>query len=267
MDPGNIFDSNSLVEKADAALYTAKQKGRNCVVCWDDRRPFCAVAKPNPEVSSFNDLREKIFSLTKKLEDQVMGTVSAFIKTMEISLDDPKAGHLAEKVKIYAERIAEEMNLGEELKERIRTAALVKDLGHISVPQNILRKAEPLSDEEIRIFQQHPVATARILEPIGIFDSELQIIKHHHERFDGSGYPSGLKGKEIMIGARVLAVADEFVELCVGGLDMEAALEEMRKGSGSKFDPDVVEAFVKAFEKNSDKWETEAVSMAVIASG
>ena len=128
----------------------------------------------------------------------------------------------------------------------------------------------PLTQEELHIIRQHPAASTQILAPLGIFYHELQIIRHHHERFDGSGYPDGLRGREIEIGARVVAVADVFdavtsQRLYRKGHSVEEALKEIRDGAGTQFDPEVVEAFLRAIEKHKLEWPLATSDLAMSA--
>ena len=128
----------------------------------------------------------------------------------------------------------------------------------------------PLTQEELHIIRQHPAASTQILAPLGIFYHELQIIRHHHERFDGSGYPDGLRGREIEIGARVVAVADVFdavtsQHLYRKGHSVEEALKEIRDGAGTQFDPEVVEAFLRAIEKHKLEWPLATSDLAMSA--
>jgi len=133
------------------------------------------------------------------------------------------------------------------------------DIGKIGVPDWILLKTGPLGDSDRHIIEQHPVTSVEILEPIGLFNQELPIIRQHHERFDGTGYPDQLKDKEIVIGARILAVADVFDALTSDrpyriAKSYEETLQEIIDCSGSQFDPEVVEAFQMTYEKNKEQW-------------
>ncbi len=132
--------------------------------------------------------------------------------------------------------------------------ALLHDIGKIGVPDAVLLKAGPLSDEEREIMHRHPEIGFRIIGHIGYFAGAAEIIRTHHEHFDGSGYPRGLKGEEIPHGARVFAVADALDALTVTrpyrkAISFEAAQEEILSGSGKAFDPSVVEAFCKASDE------------------
>ncbi|RKY25019.1 MAG: hypothetical protein DRP62_02330 [Planctomycetota bacterium] len=255
-DSGNL-DSHKIIDKADAALYAAKRRGRNCVVRWDQIGPNEQTEKI--EDRHFNELQAKVSSLVEQLRSQAMGMVSALIKAMNMVIKDPYIIHHAENAQVYAVAIAEEMGLSLELKERIGTAALLQDLGKITIPESILKKTTPLTEEEKQIIRLHPAAAAKILEPMGVFNQELQIIKHHHENFDGTGYPDRLKGKEIPIGAHILSVANAFDAITSKrghhpAQSCEYALNEIEACCGTQFNPEVVEALKEAYEKHKEKW-------------
>ncbi len=156
-----------LIEKADAALYTAKHKGRNCVVRWDQVNGDEKAVEPKTQ--DFCELQTKISSLTRQLRSQTMGTVSALEKAMSIVIKDPYLEHHAKHVQLYSVAIAEEMNLSTELKEQIGTAALLHDVGKMGMPNYIFSKTTSLTQEERNIVKQHPAASTEILAPIGVF--------------------------------------------------------------------------------------------------
>ncbi len=252
IDSNNLMSSYDLIEKADTALYNAKRRGRNCVICWGNVNSERGPEQPDDRV--YHELQNKVASLTRKLRSHAVGTISAFSRAIDMIFKDQYIVRHGENVRTYAIAIAEEMGLSAELVERIGTAALLQDLGSITIPESILKKTTPLTEEERRIVKQHPNASIEILEPVGIFNLELQIIKSHHERFDGAGYPNGLKGREIPIGSRILAVADAFDAITSErehrkAKSVEAAIEEIVRCSGTQFDPDVVEAFKKVIKK------------------
>lgn len=163
------------------------------------------------------------------------------------------SGH-AEKVAVYAMMIADRMGLRRREREELRYAALLHDIGKIGIPTEILTKRGHLTPSEERVMRTHPVVAKNILRPIGRLKGVIPAVLHHHERFDGRGYPDGLKGKQIPLAARIIAVADAFEtmtnpRLYRRRLPVARALEILRKEKGRQFDPEVVDAFMASMEK------------------
>jgi len=136
----------------------------------------------------------------------------------------------------------------------LRVAVLLHDIGKIGIGDTLLNKESPLTDEEERIMREHPLKGAEIIRPIKELKYIIPIIRHHHERWNGTGYPDGLSGNMIPIGARILNVADSFEAMRSDrpykrGLTIEEAEQEIIKYSGIQFDPQIVNALVKVFEK------------------
>jgi HD-GYP domain-containing protein (c-di-GMP phosphodiesterase class II) len=132
--------------------------------------------------------------------------------------------------------------------------SLLHDIGKIGVPDTVLLKAGPLNAEEQALMHKHPEIGYHIIGHIGYFAAAAEIIRTHHEHFDGSGYPRGLKGEEIPLGARVFAVADALDALTVTrpyhqAVSFDAAIEEIQRASGKDFDPAVVEGFLRALDE------------------
>jgi putative nucleotidyltransferase with HDIG domain len=159
-------------------------------------------------------------------------------------------GH-SRRVTRHSYRIARQMGLPAAEAACIRTAAALHDVGKIETPREVLNKPERLTDEEFRLIQRHPVDGARMVEALG--DEELtSIVRHHHERLDGGGYPDGLVGGAIPLGARVIAVADTFDALTSNrpyrqGCRHKKALDILRAEAGTQLDPDVVAAFLSYY--------------------
>lgn len=157
-------------------------------------------------------------------------------------------GH-SERVMKYAIKIAEKMNLPANEIEKIQYAGILHDVGKIGIPENILRKKGMLTDEEYQKIKEHPAKGAKILMHMPSLKDIVSIVKYHHERPDGKGYPEGLKGEEIPIGARILSVADTFDAMTSNrpyrkGLSIEVVKEELLKYSGAQFDANVSEVVI-----------------------
>ncbi|HAJ79138.1 MAG TPA: diguanylate cyclase, partial [Fibrobacteres bacterium] len=166
---------------------------------------------------------------------------------------DPFTKEHSHNVAGYSVAIAREMGMPQQEIDIIKYASLLHDIGKISVPQEILIKTDPLTPEEYCVLQKHPVVGVSIVKDIKFMEKEIPIILHHHERFDGKGYPNGLMGREIPLGARIVAAADAYDAMTSGRgykgkLSPLEAQEELKKGSGSQFSPEIVEFFISALE-------------------
>lgn len=155
--------------------------------------------------------------------------------------------------------IGHQMHLDEKQIESLKYASLLHDAGKIDVPAAILTKTTKLTAEEYTIIKRHPERGAQLLRPFQMLKPVIPIIMHHHEKYDGSGYPSRLKKGQIPLGARVMAVADAFEAMVYGRpyrerVGLERALKEIRKKCGSQFDPKVVEAFMKIAKTHFKKY-------------
>lgn len=155
------------------------------------------------------------------------------------------------RVREYAVGLAERLGLSPEQVEAVKIAALLHDIGKLGVPENILSKPGKLTPEEFEIIKTHVTIGAMILEPVRFPWPVIPTVKSHHERWDGNGYPSGLKGEEIPMGGRIVSLADVFDALTSTrpyrtAMTREKAIEFLQAGSGTQFDPRVVETFIQA---------------------
>jgi len=188
--------------------------------------------------------------LHQKIREGYIAALASFCKFAE-TLMPYRQGHSI-RVGIYAKRLAEVVGLDRQEAEQLRIAALMQDLGLLKVPKEVLMKPERLTDEEWQLVKQHPIWSLEMVDPPAILTETVEAaVRHHHERFDGNGYPDGLKGEQIPLPARLLAVADTFDALCSErpyrpAYSTEQALEEMRKVAGSQLDPDLTDAFIQS---------------------
>ena len=161
------------------------------------------------------------------------------------------------RVTDYAVCIAEAMHRSEEDVETLRSTGPLHDIGKIGIQDHILNKPGRLTDEEFDRIRTHPLIGVNIVSPLGLTDEELAIIRNHHERWDGRGYPDGLAQEDIPELARILAVADAFDAMNSdrayrSALPLDVCLQELRRNSGTQFDPEVVEAALQVFEKTGN---------------
>jgi putative nucleotidyltransferase with HDIG domain len=187
----------------------------------------------------------------RDLERSYIQTVESLAVALEAK-DRYTAGH-SQRVRRFAVLIARSLGLGRDEVEIIGQVALLHDIGKIGMLDRILNKPANLSPEERESIKAHPVVGAQILAPVKTFEKHVAGIKHHHEMFDGSGYPDGLKGKQIPIAARIVCLADAFDAMTSTrpyrvGLPIHFAMQEMQKMAGRQFCPECVEAFVRVLK-------------------
>jgi putative two-component system response regulator len=187
----------------------------------------------------------------QELEERVRSTREATICALNQMLDlkDLNTGVHSTRLAEWAVRIGRELGMEESGLEDIEVAALLHDAGKVGVPDAILRKPGPLDPEEWRVMRMHPEFSWAVLRLVPGLERASLYALHHHEKFDGSGYPSRLKGEEIPIGARIVSVIDAFDAMVASrpykeGLPIEEALRRLTVDSGRHFDPVVVRHFV-----------------------
>jgi putative nucleotidyltransferase with HDIG domain len=196
-------------------------------------------------------------SLSAELEQSYLQTSLALANAMD-ARDTYTSGH-SQRMAAWAEGVARELGLADDEIGALRWGALLHDIGKIGVPDHILRKRGPLDDQEWTVMRRHPEIGARIVEHVRMLAPVAPIIRHHHERLDGSGYPAGMKGEMIPVGARVIAVADTYVAMTDERTYRRArthqdAVAVLVGNQGRLFDLEVVQAFLRvlAWERNED---------------
>lgn len=229
--PADGIGSNELIAMADAALYHAKRSGGN--------RSHCASGTLLP-------LDKIALRSTGNQDSGSLSTIYSLAATVD-SRDHYTRNH-SKRVSEYALAIAEALHLEPLELSRLETCALLHDVGKIGVSDEILNKPSKLTDEELEVVKRHPELGATIAGRVRQLTSCVAGILHHHERFDGTGYPEGLEGENIPLESRILTVADAFAALTsdrpyAEALSCEAALKKIRQGAGTQFDPKLVEVF------------------------
>lgn len=183
----------------------------------------------------------------EKLEKAYMESIETIRYTVEAK-DLYTRGH-SDRVSEYSVLIGKKLGLNDEDIRRLRIGGLFHDVGKIGVPDSILQKNAKLTDDEYSQIKNHPTIGAHILSTASIFQDIIPIVKHHHERYDGNGYPSSLKGEEIPYLARIATVADSFDAMTSrrvyrDSLPMDIVISEIEKNKGTQFDPQVADAFL-----------------------
>ncbi len=189
---------------------------------------------------------------SEQLRQMLRGTVSALAAAIEFK-DDYTRGH-SQRVTAYALEIGRGMQLEEAQLRTLELAGFLHDVGKIGVPESILRKAGPLSNEEYKVVKEHSRIGTEIVRNIVGAEAIAEVVLHHHERWDGTGYPDGLRGGEPSLLSRILAVADAFDAMCSrrpyrDRLAMEKVMRTVREAAGTQFDPRVAEALLRAVKE------------------
>ena len=186
------------------------------------------------------------------IQEMYVQTMKAFAQVVEAK-DTCTRGHL-DRTQRYGMAIARKV--GPELAARPEVAYgfFLHDIGKVGVPEQVLRKPGPLDAREWDVMRSHPMIGAQIVEPIRFLGEAVEIVRSHHEWFDGTGYPNGLAGEQIPLAARVFAIADSFDAMTSdrpyrSALPMEFAVGEIRDGSGTQFDPVAVAAFLEVVDE------------------
>lgn len=199
-------------------------------------------------LNMFNDIHKAYI----EQDELFYSFIRAMVNALEAKSPWTK-GH-SERVAMYSEEIAKEMGLDEKEIKNIRLSALLHDIGKIGTYDYLLDKPAGLTEEEFELVKRHPAQGVKILKDIRQLKDILPLIRHHHERIDGRGYPDGLKGDEIPFGARILHVADSFDSMTMNrpyrpSPGIEYACLELKRCKGTQFDPQVVSAFLRVLEK------------------
>ena len=208
------------------------------------------------QMDEIKRINEELSESNEKLEKAYLDMVQTLRYTVEAK-DTYTRGH-SDRVSEYSVLIGEKLGLPEDQIKTLRIGGLFHDIGKIGIPDSILLKPDKLSDDEYSQIKNHPSIGAHILGSAEIFKDIIPIVKHHHERYDGNGYPSRLKGEEIPYIARIAAVADTFDAMTSrrsyrGPIDIEHVKEEIKRCEGTQFDPQIAEVFLDILNNDYDK--------------
>jgi diguanylate cyclase (GGDEF)-like protein/putative nucleotidyltransferase with HDIG domain len=228
--PAHAADRDELIRLADSALYWAKEYGKNRVRAY------------RPDVIELAELKRLASGPDRAARFRAAASLARAVDARDVY-----TGSHSQRVADLAARTARRLGLPEEEVELTRLAASLHDLGKLAIPEEILRKPGPLTDPERMVLERHPQIGFRMLESLGV-DPVAEWVLHHHERWDGSGYPDGLPGDEIPLGARIIFVADAYDAMTSERVYRrrvapEQAIAELKRCAGSQFDPGIVNAF------------------------
>jgi response regulator RpfG family c-di-GMP phosphodiesterase len=195
----------------------------------------------------------------RTLQKLYINTVEAIVRAIEAK-DAYTVGH-SKRVSKYCRRIAIKLGIDSDNLQDMEIAGLLHDVGKIGISDTILGKPSKLTIEEYETIKEHPMISLKIIEPIHEFKKVKEYVKYHHEKYDGTGYPDGLKGEDIPLGARILSVADAFDTMWIGrhyhaSWDLETVVKEFQKNRGTQFDPKVVDIFVELLREDGEHFDS-----------
>lgn len=201
---------------------------------------------------SFNEMAQRLYNYRRRIHTYFYKVMQSFVRIMEAK-DEYIRGH-SERVSEYAVKIAARMGFSKDKIELLREEALLHDVGKLGIGENILNKKGKLTQEEWETIRKHPVMGEEILRPIALNEELLAVIRAHHERYDGTGYPDHLKGEEVNIFAAIISVADAYDAMTShrayrAALSKDAAIEELKKNKAAQFNGRVVDVILQVLEQ------------------
>lgn len=234
---------DALVAEADQAMYLAKSRGRNQTQVFADR----GAETPLLATRASGDRHEMASAI-----GQWAGLTAIEALASVLAPQPAHRGRPSDMIAAMATGLAARVGVRDAEIDQIRIASLLHDLGKLAIPQDILDNPEPLSDSEWQAITEHPRIGEMVIEQATTLRDAIPVVLHHHERYDGSGYPDGLKGRAIPLGARIVAIADAYHAMVHDrpyqkASPHEQALAELQRHAGNQFDPDLVAAFCELY--------------------
>ena len=254
---GALLRAEALVRDADAAMYSAKSLGRNQTYIFAE--PDDDARVPRAPIS--NAGRARAVEIGRQASQAATAALASYILPLPHYRGQPSA-----LIASIVVEIGQQLQLPEVEIDRIKVAALLHDVGKVAIPEEILEKPSALSTGEWRSVVQHPRIGQVILEQAAALKDAVPIILHHHERFAGHGYPFGLRGNEIPLGARIVAIADAYDAMTHDrpykrAMSHDQAIAELRRHAGTQFDPDLVNLFCDLYAAHAPEPDPTVLAM------
>jgi diguanylate cyclase (GGDEF)-like protein len=259
--PEDALTATELLEKADQGLYASKNRGRNLCTRYSD---IDAVETDSPrkdeplhDPTTIEMIRDSLKGLEAGRDLLRHLDVIASL-TAVMGAKDAAAMDQMRDVSTIARLFLAQLPIGERQRWTIHIGCLLRDVGKLAIDDKILEKRDFLTREEYEVVRRHPVVSAQIVQPLKGLEGIVTLVRHHHERWDGKGYPDGLEGEEIPYGARVVGLIDAFYAMVrrrpygQRAHGLRYACDEIRRYAGSQFDPELAHRFLTAIETNRD---------------
>ena len=252
LNAAEIDSPEAMIRVADRALYRAKEMGRNRIITTHDME---GAVSPT-ESSKVDTLYKKLAGLDCRFKSFFLLAIQEIVEVLERR--DPHMADHARKVQHYAVLTAQEMGLPERIVNRVQMAAMLHDVGMLVMPDAVLLCRGQLDGTELQIMRRHPLLSVRIMEGMEFLEQEIPAVRYHHERYDGKGYPEGIRGAAIPLTARILTVADCFDAMTTSrtfrqAMPLAETVAELKRNAGTQFDPVVVEALVAVVARLGEK--------------
>lgn len=256
-EPAGAYE---FLDRATEAIYHARLRGPWSLVIWSPSlsRELFDTAKVRSDIvmldfDAINVMMWRFRELSKRLTSISLEALRVLVAAVEAR--DPYTKHHSLRVATLSRHIAEEIGLRNSDVQVIHSAAMLHDIGKIGIPDRILTKQGTLTAAELELIRQHPVIGVNILEQTTLFDAELPYIKHHHEHYDGSGYPDGLRGEDIPIGSRIICIADAIEAMLArrsykGSYNLNYVLSELEAERTRQFDPEIVDVVIRVIKQD-----------------
>jgi len=278
LDPGDETAAMEFIDRATESVYYAKLRGSDKIVAWQpdlmQETMFWDIDNqkdgPVADVESINIMAWRFRELNRQLASVTNESLKVLIAAVEAR--DPYTKDHSVKVAGLSRHIAETLDLPGRQVQVIHSAALLHDIGKIGVPDAVLTKPGRLTDEERALIWQHPAIGTKILQQTHFFTAELPLIRHHHEWYDGTGYPDRIKGQDIPIGSRIIQISDAVEAMFASRSykqpqSVEHVVNELRQGAGKQFDPSLTEPVVALIEQGmlDQLWHGDHINRQLVA--
>ncbi|MBU2102559.1 MAG: diguanylate cyclase [Candidatus Omnitrophota bacterium] len=245
-----IFSVKDVINTLERCLIEVKRRGGDSAMLYSQPQPV--LIEKGEKKETVGELKSKIERLNSLLSRDILEMIFGFARAIEAK--DSYTGRHVETTSLLAEKIAKELQLPSQEAENVKRAAVLHDLGKVGIEESILSKKGPLTFKEKEVIKSHPWIAAEILREIHGLRGAIPAILYHHERYDGKGYPIGLKGEEIPLSARIVAISDVYQALVSDrpyrkAFTKRQALSIIKNESGKQFDPKIVKIFLKVIKK------------------
>ena len=250
----SVHDKEDLLRRADAALLESKESGRNMVSVFGEPPPTDTAKPFRVGGDSLNQIRRTLRRLIQPAMTRYVKSIRPVLTSLYRR--DPTLQRHCSNVTSYAVQLGQLAGLTPEESLALEHAGEFHDIGHVMSPIEFLHRPGPLNTEERRVVERHPVMGEQFMAELRVFPLERAYVRHHHEWYNGSGYPDGLAGERIPLGARILAIADAYDAMTSErsfspAMREEDAMEELLQNAGTQFDPKLVHLFLKTHQQTA----------------